>query len=59
VVSGAYMDALGARTEAEQHESSFSRRMAENQRRVFQIAYGVLGSSADAEEIAQETFLRA
>ena len=59
MVSGAYMDALTARTEAEQHESSFSRRMAENQRRVFQIAYGVLGSSADAEEIAQETFLRA
>ena len=59
MVSGTYMDALTARTEAEQHESSFSRRMAENQRRVFQIAYGVLGSSADAEEVAQETFLRA
>jgi RNA polymerase sigma-70 factor, ECF subfamily len=33
--------------------------MAENQRRVFQIAYGVLGNSADAEEVAQEAFLRA
>ena len=55
----AYVDALVARAEADQHESGFSQRMAENQRRVFQIAYGVLGSSADAEEIAQETFLRA
>ena len=33
--------------------------MAANQRRVFQIAYSVLGNSADAEEVAQETFLRA
>lgn len=33
--------------------------MTENQRRVFQIAYGILGNSADAEEVAQEAFLRA
>jgi RNA polymerase sigma-70 factor (ECF subfamily) len=33
--------------------------VAENQRRVFQIAYSVLGNSADAEDVAQETFLRA
>jgi RNA polymerase sigma-70 factor (ECF subfamily) len=33
--------------------------VAENQRRVFQIAYGVLGNTADAEEVAQEAFLRA
>jgi RNA polymerase sigma-70 factor (ECF subfamily) len=32
--------------------------VAENQRRVFQIAYGVLGNAADAEDVAQETFLR-
>ena len=31
----------------------------ENQRRVFQIAYGVLGNRADAEEVAQEAFLQA
>ena len=55
----AHVDALVARTEAERHENSFSQRMTENQRRVFQIANGVLGNSADAEEVAQEVFLRA
>ncbi len=59
MVIGTTMDALEASTEAGQHESSFSQRMTENQRRVFQIAYGVLGNPADAEEVAQETFLRA
>jgi RNA polymerase sigma-70 factor (ECF subfamily) len=39
--------------------SEFSACVAENQRRVFQIAYGVLGNAADAEEVSQETFLRA
>ena len=39
--------------------SDFSLRVVENQRRVFQIAYGVLGNAADAEEVSQETFLRA
>lgn len=38
---------------------SFAARVAETQRRVFQIAYGVLGDPADAEEVAQEAFLRA
>ncbi|HEY0703577.1 MAG TPA: sigma-70 family RNA polymerase sigma factor [Candidatus Acidoferrales bacterium] len=33
--------------------------MSENQRRVFRIAYGVLANPADAEDVAQETFLRA
>jgi len=58
-VTEAYVDAFVARTETDQHQSSFSQRMTENQRRVFQIAYGVLGNSADAEEVAQEVFLRA
>ena len=40
-------------------EAGFATRVAENQRRVFQIAYSVLGNSADAEEVAQETFLSA
>jgi RNA polymerase sigma-70 factor (ECF subfamily) len=53
------MDALIARTEAEEREAGFGARVAENQRRVYQIAYGVLGNSADAEEVAQEAFLRA
>lgn len=37
----------------------FGARVRENQRRVFQIAYSVLGNPADAEEVAQDTFLRA
>ena len=40
-------------------EAGFEARVSENQRRVFQIAYSVLGNRSDAEEIAQETFLRA
>jgi RNA polymerase sigma-70 factor, ECF subfamily len=40
-------------------ETGFATRVAENQRRVFQIAYSVLGNSADAEEVAQEAFLSA
>jgi RNA polymerase sigma-70 factor (ECF subfamily) len=55
----ACVDALIARTEADEHEAGFDARVAENQRRVFQIAYGILGNSADAEEVAQEAFLRA
>lgn len=39
--------------------TDFTARVAENQRRVFQIAYSVLGNAADAEEIAQEAFLSA
>lgn len=50
------MDA-GERT-GEGH-AGFGARVAENQRRVFHIAYGVLGNHADAEDVAQETFLRA
>jgi RNA polymerase sigma-70 factor (ECF subfamily) len=51
--------ALIARAEAHNPEAGFGERIAENQRRVFQIAYGVLGNSADAEDVAQEAFLRA
>ncbi len=53
------MDALIARTEVDEREAGFGARVAENQRRVFQIAYGILGNPADAEEVAQEAFLRA
>jgi RNA polymerase sigma-70 factor (ECF subfamily) len=48
-----------ARADACNPETGFGERVAENQRRVFQIAYGVLRNSADAEEVAQEAFLRA
>lgn len=53
------MTALIARADARNPEAGFGERVAENQRRVFQIAYGVLRNSADAEEVAQEAFLRA
>ncbi|HEY6945110.1 MAG TPA: RNA polymerase sigma factor, partial [Candidatus Acidoferrum sp.] len=50
---------LIARAEAQSPEAGFAERVAENQGRVFQIAYSVLGNSADAEDVAQEAFLRA
>jgi RNA polymerase sigma-70 factor (ECF subfamily) len=53
------MDNWIARADAEQRDAGFSARVTENQRRVFHIAYGVLGNRADAEDVAQETFLRA
>jgi RNA polymerase sigma-70 factor (ECF subfamily) len=52
------VSALIARAEAHDFEG-FGERIAENQRRVFQIAYSALGNSADAEDAAQEAFLRA
>jgi RNA polymerase sigma-70 factor (ECF subfamily) len=58
-VTGACVTALMARADACNPEAGFGERVAENQRRVFQIAYGVLRNSADAEEVAQEAFLRA
>lgn len=48
-----------ASSQAQESAPGFGARVAENQRRVFQIAYGVLGNAADAEDVAQETFLRA
>ena len=53
------MNALIARAEARSPEAGFAERIAENQRRVFQIAFSVLGNPADAEDVAQEAFLRA
>jgi RNA polymerase sigma-70 factor (ECF subfamily) len=53
------VSALIARAEAHHPEAGFGERIAENQRRVFQIAYSVLGNAADAEDVAQEAFLRA
>jgi len=59
VLAGWSMNALMVQTPAEGHEAGFGARVAENQRRVFQIAYGILGNAADAEEVAQEAFLGA
>src|SRR6266478_949585 len=53
------MSALIARAEEQAPEAGFGERVAENQRRGFQIAYSILGNAADAEDIAQEAFLRA
>lgn len=55
----AIVDALIARTETDDCDAGFGARVAENQRRVFRIACGVLGNTADAEDVAQEAFLRA
>lgn len=40
-------------------DADFAARLAETERRVFQVAYSVLANAADAEEVAQEAFLRA
>jgi len=37
----------------------FERLMRENQRVVYQVAYGVLGNAVDAEDVTQDAFLRA
>jgi len=58
-VAGACVNALIARGEAHNADAGFGERIAEHQRRVFQIAYSVLGNAADAEDVAQEAFLRA
>ncbi len=58
-VTGACVSTLIARVEAQSPEAGFAERIAENQRRVFQIAFSILGNSADAEDVAQEAFLRA
>ncbi len=58
-VTGTYVSALIAKAEAQTTDAGFGERIAESQRRVFQIAFSVLGNSADAEDVAQEAFLRA
>jgi len=58
-VTGVCVSALIARTAPHNAEAGFGERIAENQRRVFQIAYSILRNSADAEDVAQEAFLRA
>ncbi len=40
-------------------DSDFERLMRESYRLVYQVAYSVLGNAADAEEVAQDTFLTA
>ena len=54
----ALADAVWTDPATASREEVFEARVAENERRVFRIAYSVLGNPADAEEVAQETFLR-
>jgi RNA polymerase sigma-70 factor (ECF subfamily) len=62
-VTSEWVSVLAGKVEADDSEApfseQFSERIAENQRRVFQIAYSVPGNAADAEDVAQEAFLRA
>lgn len=58
-MTGTWVRALMAKAEADLPAVAFGERIAEHRRRVFQIALSVLGNPADAEEVAQEAFLRA
>lgn len=62
----AYAEAMSSRVAAltssalpGESDSDFTACVAASQRRVFQIAYSVLANPADAEEVAQDVFLRA
>ena len=58
-IKNALLGTLRAGAEVEDRDAGFTVRVAENQKRVFQIAYSVLGNAADAEDVAQEAFVRA
>jgi len=58
-VTGVCVRGLIARAEPQSPEAGLGERIAVNQRRVFQIAYSILGNAADAEDVAQEAFLQA
>jgi len=53
------VEACASMETSQYSDADFTVRVGENQRRVFQIAYSVVGNAADAEEVAQETFLSA
>ncbi|MFB3127726.1 MAG: RNA polymerase sigma factor, partial [Candidatus Acidiferrales bacterium] len=53
------VDTLVSSATVAEREAGFAARVAETQRRVFQIAYSVLANAADAEDVAQDAFLRA
>lgn len=56
---GSSVEALISTGVADEREADFAARIRENQCLVFQIAYSVLADAADAEEVAQDSFLRA
>jgi len=45
--------------ETEADNANFERLLRETHRMIFQVAYSVVGNSADAEEVTQEAFLQA
>lgn len=53
------VDTLVSSATVAEREAGFAARVAETQRRVFQVAYSVLANAADAEDVAQDAFLRA
>jgi len=53
------VEALISSTPAAERDADFAARVEETRRRVFQIGYAVLADPADAEEVAQDAFLRA
>ena len=54
----AMADALTCSARVAEGDDAFASAVAANQRRVFAIAYSVVGIAADAEEVAQDVFLR-
>ncbi len=59
VVSYEVADARWTASVNDERVSEFEQRLRECHRLVYQVAFGVLRDRADAEEIAQDTFLRA
>lgn len=53
------VESLYLNSAANERESAFAALLAQTQRHVFRIAYSILWNAADAEEVAQEVFLRA
>ena len=51
------MDSLTLAAATPAQPATFAERVAETERRVFHIAYGVLGNAAEAEDMAQEAYL--
>ncbi|MFQ5778848.1 MAG: RNA polymerase sigma factor [Terriglobia bacterium] len=54
-----YVDTWTSSASSGERNADFGARVGETQRRVFQVAYSVLGNAADAEDVAQEAYLRA
>lgn len=51
------LDSLTLAAATVERPATFAERVAETERRVFQIAYGVLGDAAEAEDTSQEAYL--